>query len=266
MRPDLRVLEDLIRQVSKEELMPRFLESSATIKADGSLVTEADLAVQARLTTELSRLHPEALLLGEEMDIDRQTALAGQGGIDVWCLDPLDGTNNFASGFPCFCISLALLREGQPQLGIVYDPTRDECFSAQKGVGATLNGRPLLSRTVKTPLRRAIAMIDFKRLPKALARGMAERPPVSSWRYLGAGALEWCWLAAGRFDAYLHGGQKLWDFAAGALILEETGGCLETLDGGVLFEPGVLAQSVVAAPDPEFFALWRTAIAERFNG
>lgn len=265
MLENIRALEALIRKVSAEELMPRFLTAPWHYKEDGSRVSEADLAVQKRLQEELEKLFPGVELLGEEMSPALQHSLCSKKGHLLWCLDPLDGTNNFASGFPFFCISLALLRDLQPLAGIVYDPMRDECFSAVHGEGAWLNGSKIRTRAVKSPLNRCIAMIDFKRLPKILARNMAERTPVGSWRYTGAGALEWCWLAAGRFDAYLHGGQKLWDFAAGALILSEAGGRMETLEGESLFAPGSLTRSVVAAPDPAFFSQWKQAISERLT-
>lgn len=266
MLPDLKTLEALVRRVSEEELMPRFRHSASIYKGDGSVVTEADFAVQQRLIEGLAGLHPEALFLGEEMDEATQETLAKSRERDVWCVDPLDGTNNFAKGFPFFCISVALLRNAHPVLGLIYDPNRDELFLASKGGGAFLNDVRISPRVVTQPLPRAMAMIDFKRLPKGLARGMAERPPVGSWRYTGAGALEWSWLAAGRYDAYLHGGQKLWDFAAGALILAESGGAMETLDGEDLFSAGRLAQSVIAAPDRQFLALWRAAIEARRDG
>lgn len=263
MRPDIQALEELVRQVAREELMPRFKNAHWEFKADGSIVSEADFAVQNRFVHELEARFPLTTLLGEEMDEETQRELARREDEYLWCLDPLDGTNNFAVGFPYFCISLALLKGSQPIAGIVYDPNRDECFSALKGEGAWLNGRKLRVSPVRVPLERCIAMIDFKRLPKGLARGMAERAPVGSWRYTGAGALEWCWLAAGRFHAYLHGRQKLWDFAAGALIFSEAGGISETLEGEPLYAPGILSRSVVAAPDPAFFGLWRKAIDER---
>ena len=266
MRPDLKILEALVRQVAREELMPRFNNTHWQYKPDGSVVSEADIEVQRRFVRELAHLYPAATLLGEEMDEATQRELASREDEYLWCLDPLDGTNNFAVGFPYFCISLALLKGCQPVAGVVYDPNRDECFSALKGEGAWLNGRRLRVTPVRVPLNRCVAMIDFKRLPKPLARGMAERAPVGSWRYTGAGALEWCWFAAGRFHAYLHGRQKLWDFAAGALIFAEAGGIAETLEGEPLFAPGVLGRSVVAAPDPVFFAEWRKAIAEREGG
>ena len=116
------------------------------------------------------------------------------------------------------------MRAGRSVLGVVYDPVADEMFYAEQGGGAFLNGERLPIKEHVPHLRNAMANVDFKRLPKALARAIVAAPPFASQRNYGAGTLEWCYVAAGRFDVYLHGGQKLWDYAAGCLILEEAGG------------------------------------------
>ena len=261
--PDLGDLDQRVRRVAFEEILPRFRQTPRRYKPDGSVVTEADLAVQDRLGRELAEIYPDIGLLGEEMDDARQQALVDGADRLLWCLDPVDGTSNFAAGLPFFSISLALLQGHEPVLGIVYDPTRDECFTALKGQGAWLNGERLRCATPDLPLNRCLAMVDFKRLDPGLIIGLATRPPYSSLRYTGSGALEWCWLAASRFQLYLHGRQKLWDYAAGALILAEAGGVASTLEGEPVFAPGVLTRSVVAAPDARLFAEWRQAIAFR---
>lgn len=261
--PALETLAERVRQAAHAELLPRFCKTSRRYKPDGSVVTEADLAVQARLRCELASDYPRIDLLGEEMEEADQRALLGRDGKLLWCLDPVDGTSNFAAGLPFFSISLALLQGHEPVLGIVYDPMREECFTAMKGQGARLNGALLRCEPAGLPLRRCLAMVDFKRLGPSLATALATRPPYSSLRYIGSGALEWCWLAAGRFHLYLHGQQKLWDFAAGALILAEAGGLACTLEGQPVFAPGVLTRSVIAAPDEGLFHAWRQAIAER---
>ena len=263
MPPGREQLTDLIRAVARDELLPRFRHSQRSWKADGSVVTEADLAVQARMTDELQRRFPDIPLLGEEMEADEQRAFLARNPDCYWCLDPLDGTSNFAAGLPFFSISLALMQGHEPLLGLVYDPNTDECFSAERGQGAWLNGEPLRAGDPGLPLRRCLAMVDFKRLGQPLAAALAAKPPYSSLRYTGSGALEWCWLAAGRFQLYLHGEQKLWDFAAGALILAEAGGVASTLQGEPLFAAGHLTRSVIAAPTDGLFRDWRQAIAER---
>jgi myo-inositol-1(or 4)-monophosphatase len=261
--PDLDDLVQRVRRVAREEVMPRFRKTQRRYKPDGSIVTEADLAVQDRLSRELRECYPGIDLLGEEMDEARQRELVSGGDRRLWCLDPVDGTSNFATGLPFFSISLALLQGHEPVLGIVHDPTLGECFTAIKGQGAWLNGERLVCPRTDLPIGRCLAMVDFKRLEAALVTALANRPPYSSLRYTGSGALEWCWLAAGRFQLYLHGRQKLWDFAAGALILAEAGGVASTLDGEPIYAPGVLTRSVVAAPDARLFNEWRQAIASR---
>jgi myo-inositol-1(or 4)-monophosphatase len=221
--PDIETLSLLLRQVAHEELMPRFGQLPASEKADGSLVTEADLAVQQRLVTRLAAHWPGIPLLGEEMSSAEQQGLLSDQNAALWCLDPIDGTSNFACGFPGFCISLALLRAGRVELGLVLDPVRDECFSAVRGQGATMNGQPIRPCSPGQQLSDCLAMVDFKRLPKARVAGLFGADSFRSQRNLGAVALEWCWLGAGRFQLYLHGGQGLWDHAAGRLIATEAG-------------------------------------------
>jgi myo-inositol-1(or 4)-monophosphatase len=222
-QPDLDSLSQLLREVAREELLPRFGQLPANEKADGSLVTTADLAVQQQLLDKLASRWPQIPLLGEEMAAEEQQRLLADQEAALWCLDPIDGTSNFACGFPGFCLSLALLRGGQVELGLVLDPVRDECFSARRGAGAWLNGQPIKPYSPGPSLGDCLAMIDFKRLPKDRIAGLFGADSFRSQRNLGAVALEWCWLGAGRFQLYLHGGQGLWDHAAGRLIATEAG-------------------------------------------
>ena len=262
MLPDLKELRQLVRTCAQEELMPRFADVSRHLKVDGSVVTEADHAMQDRIQRELEGHWPEYDFLGEEMPAHRHEALTAGEGHGLWILDPLDGTSNFAAGLPFFSVSLALLMNGRPEIGLVYDPVRDECFLAQRGRGAWLNGLSLGTRApLHFPLSRGIAVVDFKRLDPALAAKLGAEPPYGSQRNFGSSALDWCWLADGRFHIYLHGGQKLWDYAAGSLILTEAGGQALTLDGEEVFTIGLDSRSVVAARDPELFQTWSAWVA-----
>lgn len=251
-----------VRQVAAEEIMPRFLKVAHQRKADGSLFTEADLAAQDALARALKEIHPVPLV-GEEMTHEQQVErwLAGDGG--VWCVDPIDGTSNFVYGLPYFAVSVALMRHGRTVLGVVYAPVTGEMFYAQRGGGAFLNGEPLPIRTYVPHLRNAMANVEFKRLGPKLAAALASAPPYMSQRSYGAGTLEWCYLAAGRFDLYLHGGQKLWDYAAGALILEEAGGVMATLTHDAFWDGDLWKRSVVAALDPGLFQAWRDWVRAR---
>jgi myo-inositol-1(or 4)-monophosphatase len=267
MLPDLDELADLVRAAAREELLSRFTRVTQLHKADGSILTEADLAIDGRLRAELTQRWPAVALLSEEMERTEQERLLQATGSQLWCLDPLDGTSNFAAGIPFFGVSIALLADGMQQLGLIYDPVRDECFSARRGGGASLNGLALRTAPAAgVDLRRSIALVDFKRLGPALRARLVDHPPYHSQRNFGSCALEWAWLAAGRGQVYLHGGQKLWDFAAGSLLLDEAGGASRTLAGEPVFVPRLVARSVVASPDPELAAHWLGWLQEAGRG
>jgi len=260
--PDLAELSEVVIQTAQEELVPRFAEVARTHKTDGSIVTAADLAMQAALMRELAVRWPQYRLLGEEMAESEQKQVWDHPGPGIWVLDPLDGTSNFATGIPFFSVSLALTIGGDPVLGVVLDPMRNECFTAERGEGAWLNGARLHSDVPSLPLRRSIAVVDFKRLSDPLAARLGAEPPFGSQRNFGSSALDWCWLAADRYQVYLHGGQKLWDFAAGSLIFEEAGGHAVTLEGECVYCGGFEPRSVVAALDETLFKEWYAWVAQ----
>lgn len=259
MDQELRHLCRCLRQAASG---PLGRPAAARRKADGSLVTGADLEVQARLARRLPADWPGTRVLGEEDAPAAQAGLLaahGEGGL--WVLDPLDGTTNFAWGLPWYSVSCALLDEGGTVLAAVWDPHRDECFAARRGGGAWLDGVPLAAPPPPAELADCIALVDFKRLPPDLAVRLARRPPWRSQRNFGSVALEWCWLAAGRGHLYLHGGQHLWDCAAGSLVLAEAGGRAATLDGGPVMDARLGKRSVVAALDEALFERWRAWLA-----
>ena len=238
--------------------------ASVQIKRDGSFVTEHDTDIQSRLTEILTDRWPDIPLLGEEMpDAERDSIL--NEAARFWCLDPLDGTTNYTSGLPFYGVSLALIEEGLATIGVVFDPVRNECFSATLNGGAYLNGEPLHTAQDARSLH-CIACVDFKRLARTLAEHLVAQPPYKSQRNLGACVLEWCWLAADRFQLYLHGGQKLWDYAAGNLILREAGGHAVTLDGTLIPSDDQFKNrkiSVVAASNPALLDDWLSWIHDR---
>lgn len=255
----LEVLEGLVQEVAHQEIMPLFGVSRSRLKEDGSLVTAADTAVQSWLAEELRIRWPQFALVGEEMPEAEQRA-ALQSAHGAWCLDPLDGTTNFVNRLPFFAVSLALLQDGAPTLGMVYDPVRKECFKALRGQGAWLNGERLHALDWSPALRRCVALVDFKRLKPRLAGRLGVDPPYGSQRNWGSCALEWCWLAAGRAHLSVHGGQKLWDYAAGSLILQEAGGIATTLEGRPLPYDGLAPSSTLVARSPDLYEAWRTWI------
>ena len=255
----LEVLEGLVQEVARREIMPLFGVSRSRLKEDGSLVTAADTAVQAWLAEELRIRWPQFAMVGEEMSEAEQRA-ALQSAHGAWCLDPLDGTTNFVNRLPFFAVSLALLQDGGPTLGVVYDPVRKECFKALRGQGAWLNGERLRAMDWSPALRRCVALVDFKRLKPRLAGRLGIDPPYGSQRNCGSCALEWCWLAAGRAHLSVHGGQKLWDYAAGSLILKEAGGIATTLEGHPLPYDGLAPSSTLVARSLDLYEAWRTWI------
>jgi len=255
-------LEPMVRQVADEIIVPRFesKEFAEQVKFDGSVLTEVDKQVQDKIQKKLSQIWPDIALLGEEMSAEKQQELLQSKS--VWCLDPIDGTSNFASGIPFFGVSLALIEKGQSRLGLIYDPIRKECFTAVQGKGCWLNGDelPTVKKTSAVALKEMIAVVDLKRLlkpeSKKLLQAICDKHPYRSQRNFGSCALEWCWLAAGRIQIYIHGGQKLWDYAAGLLILNEAGGVASTIDGEIIAPQNLIPQSVVGGCNKIIYQTW----------
>jgi len=254
--PDIEKLKSLVKSAAQEILVKDFGHSEFEYKDDGSVVTPADLAMQDRLEKELKQQWPAYDILGEEMSEEEQLAVIKAGG-GYWCIDPLDGTSNYAAGLPFFAVSVALIINAQQQLGLIYDPIRDEMFTAIKGRGAYLNGISLNHSQMKfTENKPIVAEIDLKRLPEKLVVKLVTEQIFASQRNIGSSAIDWCWMAAGRFDIYLHGGQKLWDYAAGSLIFSEAGGHSISLDNETVFRGQLEIRSVLACYDHKLFKYW----------
>mgnify|MGYP001024355176 CR=1 FL=1 len=250
-------LQDGIIAMAKQEVLARFEKVTAEEKQDGSLLTEADTEMQKKTQAFLEHNWPQYAFLGEESSSETQQA-AMQSETGCWILDPVDGTSNFAIGVPFYSVSLGLIIKGEMVAGLVYDPSRDEMFAARKGHGASLNGKPLIASTAKETLKQTSAIIDFKRLSAEMATKIAVEIPYSSQRSFGSVCLDWCWIAAGRGQIYLHGAQNIWDYAAGWLILEEAGGYSCTLDNEVVLTPKVIKRSAVAATSKSLFNEWQS--------
>ncbi len=254
---DIALIKEIVTGTAKQELLPRFTQVERHSKADGSFITEADLASQQRIQQALAEHYPDFGFLGEEMDEAEQTALLQNSAQPLWVLDPLDGTSNFAAHIPFFSVSLALVEKGEIVFGMVYDPVQDECFWAQKGQGAFMNGAPLsAANSAQSSLKKSTGLIDLKRLSAELQTRLIQDMPYSSQRSFGSIALDWAWIAAGRCHVYLHGKQKLWDYGAGYLILTEAGGHSCTLDGEQVFNNSLTPRSAVAALDEGLFREW----------
>lgn len=254
----LESLKHLIRHIAHTEITPRFLNTEVQYKADGSLLSSADLASQRQFARCLPEII-DAPVLGEEMSPTQQRQLwAEYAQTGLWVLDPIDGTTNFANGLPHFAVSVAFIRHGLPQLAVIYNPISQEMFSAQRGGGAWLNHTPLPLRVSPKKLSDAIAGVEVKRLRSGnLSSRINTLSPVRSIRSMGSSTLDWCYLASGRYDVYVHGGQNLWDYVAGVLIFTEAGGHLATLEGDDFWSGKYTFQrSVIAAMGEELFTAW----------
>lgn len=248
-----------VKLVTAEEIMPRYLKVAHQHKSDGSLCTEADIAAQSALIRKLQAIL-NVPVLGEEMTEAEQHALWESGSDGLWCIDPIDGTSNFVRGLPYFAVSAALIREGKSVLGVVYDPVANEMFAAEHERGAFLNGEKLVGRATEGTLAQALACVDFKHLKKKLTMRLVTNPPYSSQRNFGASSLDWCYTALGRNDVYLHGGQKLWDYAAGLLVLQESGGRVCCIENDDFSQCDIWQRSVIASRDEKFFEEWKNWI------
>jgi len=242
----LEQLSAILIRAGREIIMPAYaLAVQTTRKADGSVVTETDLACQHFIEQELLKIDPKIGFLGEEMSQAQQLNCLQQRGGTFWCLDPLDGTTNFATSFPGFSISLALIRNGSVELACIHDPVRSETFSAFLGGGAFLNGQSIHC-SEEVELSNSVGFIDFKRLQKETASRFATEKIYRSQRNVGSCALEWAWLAAGRGQFIIHGGEKLWDFAAGSLLASEAGCCVGDFSATELFPTSSLSSPILA--------------------
>ncbi len=260
----VRQVEELAIDVSKDIILPHFGCVFETSKKDGSLLTEIDIQSHTELTKKLIKII-DLPVLSEELSALEQQAILNAKSSSYWCIDPIDGTSNFVAGIPYWCVSIALIVDGQIELGVVYDANRDECFSATTSSTTTLNRQVLRDKEQKKPvteLRDCMAMIDFKRLQATVSQKIVAMPPYRSQRSFGASALDLCWIAAKRCQLYLHGQQKLWDHAAGLLILNQSGGQAETFQGNTVFKNDLEPKSVLAASNELLMNKWKAYFRE----
>jgi len=252
-----------VKRVASAEIVPRFKTVKFERKPDGSLLTEADVAAQAALESELQRIVPCAVL-GEEM-LEADQKRIWQESEWCWCIDPLDGTGNFVNGKPYFGVSVALVRNGVSQLGVIYDPSADEVFTAIRGQGASLNGSPLKSSSAATTLSEAYAEAGLYKKLGVLKQPLFTAPPFRKLTMSGASVLQWCHLAAGRYDIFVHPGENPWDYAAGALILEEAGGKLATFTHDDYWADPAWQRPAIATSSPRLFEAWRDWVRSKIQ-
>lgn len=198
-------------------------------KGEIDLVTEMDRRSEDYLIGQVRAHFPEHAIVSEEAG-----SLAGLES-SCWYIDPLDGTMNYAHGIPIFCVSIGYAEAGQMRLGVVYDPMQDECFAAERGRGAWLNGSPIQVSS-QTELNQAFLVTGFPYDIRQTSFNNIELfgrllLRAQSVRRLGSAALDLGYIAAGRFDGYWEIRLKPWDLAAGALIVEEAGGLVTAFNG-----------------------------------
>jgi myo-inositol-1(or 4)-monophosphatase len=194
------------------------------------LVTEVDVAVERMFRALIAERFPDHQVLAEEMG---GSATVPPG--PCWVFDPIDGTTNYAHGLPIFCASLALEVNGVAEVGVVFDPNRQELFTAERGGGAFLNGRPLRVSSANT-LVDALLVTGFpydvhQRLDEIVGLFSAFIGRARAVRRLGSAAIDLCYVAAGRMDGFWETDLKPWDIAAGTLIVAEAGGTVTDLAG-----------------------------------
>ena len=202
-----------------------------TNKGRINLVTEADHASEALIKQLISEHHPDHSILAEESGLNEPARSSYR-----WIIDPLDGTTNFAHGFPCYAVSIGVEKDGEMIAGVIYDPSRDEMFTAERGGGAFMNDAPIRVSQVER-LERALVVSGF---PYDVRERMSEYLP--AWqkfleraqgvRRFGAAAIDMAYVANGRLDGFWEFGLNAWDTAAGWIIIEEAGGRVTNAEGG----------------------------------
>lgn len=242
MQPTLSYLETLARKAGTILRDGYSKDHQVDYKGVIDLVTEVDHQSEDFLLGELQRDFPDHHIFSEESGVIR-----GNDG-HIWYIDPLDGTVNYAHHIPIFCVSVAYALNGVLTFGAVYDPMRDEMFLAERGKGATLNGKTI-EVSPATELQKSLLVTGFpydawNTEHDNFANFVKFAKMSQGVRRLGSAALDLCYVAAGRFDGFWELALKPWDVAAGGLICEEAGACVTNVSGGAdyLSPP----QSVVA--------------------
>jgi myo-inositol-1(or 4)-monophosphatase len=230
----------VVREVGTLLLQSLGKAQSIQFKGRANLVTEMDRRSEDHLIRAIRAQHPAHAILSEEVG-----ALPGEPGQPEWILDPIDGTTNYVHGLPYFCVALALRNGSQLRAGLVYQPYVDELYSAERGHGAFMNGRPL--HVSATPaLDDALLATGFpgdlsRAADTNIERFLALMPRTRAVRRLGSASLDLCNVAAGRLDGFWQVTLPVWDVAPGAIIVEEAGGRVTDFAGNAGIYEGSIA-------------------------
>lgn len=237
----------LLRHLSRLESIP------VVEKERNDFVSEVDRNAEKEILREIRRVFPRHAILAEE------SGAIGDAR-QVWVIDPLDGTSNYLRGVPHFSISIALLDDGEPQLGLVFDPLRSELFTATRGGGAFLNDKRMRVAQRKS-LDGVLAATGFpfrqhEHLDAHWGMTRAVLTAAHDIRRTGSAALDLAYVAAGRFDAYWESGVKPWDVAAGALLVREAGGrCTDFAGGDRFIDTGNIVAANIKVGDAMLAAI-----------
>ena len=215
-------------QIAREAgklLVQRLGVAKVTTKGDINLVTEADIAAENLIIERIRSYYPQHGILAEESG--EAVLVGGKRSEWKWIIDPLDGTTNYAHGYPCFAVSIGLEHAGELVIGVVYDPMRDEMFAAERGQGATLNDRRIRVSSVEE-LNAAMVCTGFpynvRERPDFAREFVKFTMEAQAVRRDGSAALDLAYVACGRFDGFWEDGLSPWDIAAGAVLIQEARG------------------------------------------
>ena len=215
-------------QIAREAgklLVQRLGVAKVTTKGDINLVTEADIAAENLIIERIRSYYPQHGILAEESG--EAVLVGGKRSEWKWIIDPLDGTTNYAHGYPCFAVSIGLEHAGELVIGVVYDPMRDEMFAAEHGQGATLNDRRIRVSSVEE-LNAAMVCTGFpynvRERPDFAREFVKFTMEAQAVRRDGSAALDLAYVACGRFDGFWEDGLSPWDIAAGAVLIQEARG------------------------------------------
>lgn len=244
MHPIVNIAVNAARQAGKIILRAQDQLDKIQIieKGRNDFATQVDKAAEEIIIDIIKKAYPQHAILGEE------SGLSTNQSDTTWIIDPLDGTTNFIHGFPQYCISIGVTYQDKIQHGVVYDPIRDELFTASRGEGARVNGKRLRVSMVEkldyALLGTGFPFREFGVLDEYLTFLKALIPNCAGIRRAGAAALDLAYVAAGRLDGFWEFGLKPWDIAAGALLIQEAGGWVTTIQGEQQFLYG---KSILAA-------------------
>ncbi len=259
MHPFLNTVFPSVRKAST--LMMNAFRDVKTLKVSEKglfdYVTEIDRKSEQLITETIRKAYPDHGILGEEFGLH-------EGNEYLWVIDPLDGTKNFVHGFPHFCVSIAVKLKGRLEHALIYDPVRDELFTASRGHGAHLNDRRIrvseLSGLPGALLSTALPTLEKPYFNEYMKGFSPLFSPSGGLRHCGSAALGLAYVAAGRVDGHWEMGLAEWDIAAGALLVIEAGGLVSDLHGGETF---LQTGNILAAPPKVFKGMLRALHSSR---